>query len=178
VAAWSGLSAALRGLKGEPRHGSRVRRTILTAAILVMVVAMAIVFIFAPQTASFMAPGYSGDELALYAGLLRSCAPVRSCSPRRGSWAKCWSPNASSDLRLATSCTTSGSLAAHSCSLPCSASTAPPSVSPGAGGHLGIRLVGIFRTSFRHGFAGAANQGIGEFVKLMGPRWSASRWAH
>ena len=162
------------GLKGEAEDMAReFARTILTCAIIVMVVAMAIVFVFAPQTASFMAPGYSGDELALYAGLLRvMCAGQIMFA---ASWVlgevlvaeRKFLTYGLGDLLYNAGIVGGAFLLAPLLGI----YGAAVGVLLGAGGHLGIRLVGIFRTSFRpRPSLALRTKGIGEFVKLMGPK--------
>jgi putative peptidoglycan lipid II flippase len=60
------------GLRDEAEATAReFARTIMTCAVIAMAVAMAILFVFAAQTAAFMAPGYVGEQRDAYVALLR-----------------------------------------------------------------------------------------------------------
>jgi putative peptidoglycan lipid II flippase len=162
------------GLKGEAEETARqFARTILTLAIIVMAVAMAIVFVFAPQTASFMAPGFSGGQIDLYAGLLRvMCLGqiVFAASFVLGEVLV-------AERRFATYALGDffyyGGIVfgALVLAIPLGIYGAAIGVLIGASGHLGIRLVGIYRTSFRpRASLALRTKGLGEFFRLMGPK--------
>jgi putative peptidoglycan lipid II flippase len=164
------------GLKNEAEATAReFARTILTCAILVMAVFMAIVFVFAPQTASFMAPGYAGDQaqIDMYATLLRlMCAGQIMFA---ASWVlgeilvaeRRFLTYGLGDL-LYNAGIVGGAVVLSG---PFGIYGAGIGVLAGAAGHLGIRLVGIYRTSFRPRPSFAfRTKGLGEFVKLMGPK--------
>ncbi|MEK6719490.1 MAG: murein biosynthesis integral membrane protein MurJ [Chloroflexota bacterium] len=60
------------GLRGESDAAAeRFARTVLTAAVLVMSAAVAILFVLAPETARIAAPGFDDGERALYTDLFR-----------------------------------------------------------------------------------------------------------
>jgi putative peptidoglycan lipid II flippase len=164
------------GLKSEAEATAReFARTILTCAILAMAVFMAVVFVFAPQTASFMAPGYAGDQgqIDMYATLLRiMCAGqiVFAASWVLGEILVAERKFLTYGLGdflynagiVAGAVVLSGPLGIYGAAV---------GVLVGACGHLGIRLVGIYRTSFRPRPALAfRTKGLGEFVKLMLPK--------
>ena len=162
------------GLKGEAEETARqFARTILTCAIIVMAVAMAILFVFAPQTASFMAPGFSGAEVDLYAGLLRvMCLGqiVFAASFVLGEVLvaeRRFATYALGDFFYYAGIVFGALVLA----IPLGIYGAAWGVLIGAFGHLGIRLVGIYRTSFRpRASLALRTKGIGEFLRLMGPK--------
>jgi putative peptidoglycan lipid II flippase len=162
------------GLKGEAEATARdFARTILTVAILVMAVVMVILFIFAPQTAAFMAPGYHGDQIDMYAGLLRvMCAGQIMFA---ASWIlgeilvaeRKFLTYGLGDLLYNAGIVVGALVLAG----PLGIYGAAVGVLLGAAAHLGIRLVGIYRTSFRPWPSLALRtKGLGEFLKLMGPK--------
>jgi putative peptidoglycan lipid II flippase len=162
------------GLKNEAEATAReFARTILTVAILVMAVFMGIVFIFAPQTASFMAPGYSGEQIDMYANLLRvMCAGQVVFA---ASWVlgeilvaeRKFLTYGLGDFMYNAGIV----LGAVVLSIPLGIYGAAVGVLIGAFGHLGIRLVGIYRTSFRpRPSLALRTKGLGEFLRLMIPK--------
>jgi putative peptidoglycan lipid II flippase len=162
------------GLKNEAEETAReFARTILTCAIIVMAVAMAIVFVFAPQTASFMAPGFSSDQVDLYAGLLR----VMCLSQIVFAASFVLGEVLVAERRFATYALGDffyyGGIALGAWELKdvLGIYGAAVGVLIGALGHLGIRLVGIYRTSFRpRASLALRTKGVGEFLRLMGPK--------
>ena len=162
------------GLKGEAEATARdFARTILTGSIIVMAAAMALVIIFAPQTASFIAPGYVGSQRELYIGLLRLMAlgqivfaasfvlgevlvaERRFVSYGLGDFAY----NAGI---VAGAILLSGAFGIYGAAI---------GFLLGALGHLGIRLVGIYRTSFRPQVSlSLRTKGLREFVRLSLPK--------
>ncbi len=162
------------GLKGEAADTARdFARTILTGAILLMALAMAIIFVFAPQTAAFMAPGYSGDQIDMYATLLRLMCAGQIV------FAASWvlgeilvAERRFFTYGIADFMYNAGIVfGAVVLSIPLGIYGAALGVLIGACGHLSIRLVGIYRTDFRPAPALALRtKGLGEFLKLMGPK--------
>ena len=162
------------GLKGEAEATARdFARTILTGSMIVMAAAMALVIIFAPQTASFVAPGYEGSQRDLYVGLLRVMAlgqivfaasfvlgevlvaERRFLSYGLGDFAY----NAGI---VAGAMLLSGAFGIYGAAI---------GFLLGALGHLGIRLVGIYGTSFRPQLSlSLRTKGLGEFVRLSLPK--------
>ena len=72
----SGLTAAFVPIfaaarERDPEAAERFSRTVLTVSILIMAVASVLLFIFAPATMAFVAPGFTPDRQALYADLVR-----------------------------------------------------------------------------------------------------------
>jgi putative peptidoglycan lipid II flippase len=162
------------GLRGEAEATAReFARTILTLSILAMAVSMGILFIFAPQTASFMAPGYSGAQLDEYATLLRIMCfgqVVFAASMVLG------------EILVAERRFISYGLAdlMYNAGIVAGAFLLSPflgiygaalGVLVGAFGHLGARLVGIYRTGFRpRASLALRTKGLGEFLRLSGPK--------
>jgi putative peptidoglycan lipid II flippase len=162
------------GLKGEAESTAReFARTVLTLAILVMAITMGIIFIFAPQTASFMAPGYSGAQLDEYATLLRiMCLGqiVFAASFVLGEVLvaeRKFLTYGLGDLMYNVGIV----LGALVLSTWLGIYGAALGVLIGAFGHLGVRLVGIYRTEFRpRASLALRTKGIGEFLRLSGPK--------
>ncbi len=162
------------GLKGEAEATARdFARTILTGSMIVMAAAMALVVIFAPQTASFVAPGYEGSQRELYIGLLRVMAlgqivfaasfvlgevlvaERRFLSYGLGDFA--YNAGIVAGALLLT-----GAFGIYGAAI---------GFLLGALGHLGIRLVGIYGTSFRPQLSlSLRTKGLGEFVRLSLPK--------
>jgi putative peptidoglycan lipid II flippase len=72
----SGLTAPFvpifLGLKeGSLREAQRFGQTVLTLAVVVMAGVAAVLFVFAPQTAAIIAPGFGPEQQALYTDLFR-----------------------------------------------------------------------------------------------------------
>jgi putative peptidoglycan lipid II flippase len=162
------------GLKGEAEATAReFARTILTGAIIVMAIAMAIVFVFATETASFMAPGFAGAQRDLYAGLLRvMCLGqiVFAASFVLGEVLvaeRKFLTYGIADL-LYNAGIVAGALVLSG---PFGIYGAAIGVLLGALGHLGVRVVGIYRTTFRPRASLAfRTKGVGEFLRLMVPK--------
>lgn len=163
------------GLKGEAEATAReFARTILTCAILVMAVAMAIVFVFAPQAAGIMVPGFVGEQRDMYVGLLRvMCAGQIVFA---ASWVlgevlvaeRRFLTYGLGDLFynagiVVGALILSGPLGIYGAAI---------GVLAGAVGHLAIRVVGIYRrTNFRpRASIALRTKGLGEFVRLMIPK--------
>jgi putative peptidoglycan lipid II flippase len=162
------------GLKGESEAIAReFARTILTLAIIVMAVAMGIVFIFAPQTASFMAPGYVGSQIDEYAGLLRiMCLGQIVFAASFVLGEVLVAERKFLTYGLADLMYNAGIVAgALVLSTWFGIYGAAIGVLVGACGHLAIRVVGIYHTSFRpRASLALRTKGIGEFLRLTGPK--------
>ncbi len=162
------------GLKGEAEATARdFARTILTGSMIVMAAAMALVIIFAPQTASFVAPGYVGSQRELYIGLLRVMALgqiVFAASFVLGEVLVAERRFVS--YGLGDFAYNAGIVAgAMLLSGPFGIYGAAIGFLLGALGHLGVRLVGIYRTSFRPQLSlSLRTKGLGEFVRLSLPK--------
>jgi len=162
------------GLKGEAEATARdFARTILTGSMIVMAAAMALVIIFAPQTASFVAPGYVGSQRELYIGLLRVMALgqiVFAASFVLGEVLVAERRFVS--YGLGDFAYNAGIVAgAMLLSGPFGIYGAAIGFLLGAVGHLGVRLVGIYRTSFRPQLSlSLRTKGLGEFVRLSLPK--------
>ncbi|MFN2484005.1 MAG: murein biosynthesis integral membrane protein MurJ [Candidatus Limnocylindria bacterium] len=59
-------------LRREDGGAEEFGQTILTGALVIMGLAAAVMFVFAPLTAAFIAPGFTGDQRDLYVSLFRS----------------------------------------------------------------------------------------------------------
>lgn len=161
------------GLKGEAETAaSDFARTILTGALLATAAAMGLLFIFAPVVAPLAAPGFEGDQRELYIGLIRAVALGQvaiAASMVLG------------EILIAERRYLSFGLAefAQYAGLAAGAFFLSPYLGIygaalgfllGALGHLGVRLVGIYRTSFRpRAFLSLRTKGVGEFAWLMLP---------
>jgi putative peptidoglycan lipid II flippase len=162
------------GLKGEAEATARdFARTILTGSMIVMAAAMALVIIFAPQTASFVAPGYVGSQRELYIGLLRVMALgqiVFAASFVLGEVLVAERRFVS--YGLGDFAYNAGIVAgAMLLSGPFGIYGAAIGFLLGAVGHLAVRLVGIYRTSFRPQLSlSLRTKGLGEFVRLSLPK--------
>ncbi len=162
------------GLKGEEAAKAReFARTILTLAILVMALAMAIMFVFAEQTLEIVAPGFTGHQRELYIGLFRVLCFAQVIFA--ASWVL--GEILVAEKRFVTYGLSEpmyyGGIAAGAVLLsgPLGIYGAAVGAVVGAGAHLGIRLVGIYRTSFRPWPSLALRtKGLGEFFKLMAPK--------
>jgi putative peptidoglycan lipid II flippase len=162
------------GLQGEAEATARAfARTVLTGAVIVMAIAMGVIFIFAWQTAAFMAPGYVGAERVLYANLLRiMCLGqiVFAASFVLGEVLvaeRRFITYGVADL-LYNAGIVAGALVLSG---PFGIYGAAIGVLIGASAHLGVRLFGIYRTKFRPGISLAfRTKGIGEFIRLSLPK--------
>jgi putative peptidoglycan lipid II flippase len=72
----AGLSSAFVPVFARIRHGEadgtqEFARTVLTVAVVIMVVAVSVLFVLAPQTVSFVAPGFDAAQRAEYTQLFR-----------------------------------------------------------------------------------------------------------
>jgi putative peptidoglycan lipid II flippase len=168
------------GLKGEAEQTAReFARTILTAALLVISVAIALVIIFAPQIASIAAPGFEGSQRELYIGLIRVVcfgqlfitaslvlgeilvAERRFLSYGLAEFAL--------NGGMALGAFVLGGIFGFGIY------AAAVGFLVGAAGHLGVRLFGIYRTTFRPKFSLALRtKGVGEFAVLMLPKMLSS----
>jgi putative peptidoglycan lipid II flippase len=161
------------GLKGEADSAARdFARTILTCALLATAVAMGLLFVFAPLIAPVASPGFVGDQRELYIGLIRAVALGQvaiAASMVLG------------EILIAERRYLSYGLAefAQYAGLAAGALLLSPFFGIygaalgfllGALGHLGVRLAGIYRTSFRpSALLAFRTKGVGEFLVLMLP---------
>jgi putative peptidoglycan lipid II flippase len=162
------------GLKGEAEQTAReFARTILTSALIVMAVAITFVFILAPQIASIAAPGFEGSQRDLYIGLIRVV-----CLGQLAITASL----VLGEVLIAERRFLSYGLAEFALNCGTAAGAlllggifgiygAAIGFLVGAVGHLSVRLVGIYRTSFRPKLSLALRtKGVGEFAVLMVPK--------
>jgi putative peptidoglycan lipid II flippase len=162
------------GLRAQAAEDARdFGRTILTYAVIVMTIASVLLFIFAPQTVAFIVPGFKSAQRELYISLFRMMCmtPIIFAasivlgevliSERRFVWYGL-APlfyNAGIVLGTLLFADRYGIYAAAIGAL------------IGALAHLGIRLVGISRTSFRPlPRLALRTKGLGEFIWLMIPK--------
>jgi len=162
------------GLQGESAAKAEAfGRTILTLAILAMALAMAVMFVFAEQTMSIVAPGFTGTQRDLYIGLLRVLCFSQVIFA--ASWVL--GEVLVADRRfvaygLAEPLYYAGiSGGALLLGGPLGIYGAAVGALVGATAHLGIRLIGLRRTGFRPLPALALRtSGLGEFLRLMAPK--------
>ncbi len=162
------------GLANEAgREAREFGRTILTYAVIVMAVATGLLAIFAPQTTAIIAPGFQGAQRDLYIQLFRlmCVTPVIFAASivlgeilvaeRRFFWYGLAPLFYNAGIVLGTL------LFADQYGIYAAAIGAVI----GSLAHLGIRLVGISRTSFRPRVRlGLRTKGLAEFVRLMIPK--------
>ncbi|HEX7590694.1 MAG TPA: lipid II flippase MurJ [Candidatus Limnocylindrales bacterium] len=167
------------GLKGEAEQNAReFARTILTAALIAMSVAIALMIVLAPELSTLAAPGFVGSQHDLHVNLIRvvcfgQLAITASLvlgevlvSERRFisyGLAEC-----ASYTGLALGAVVLGGLFGFGIY------GAAIGFLVGSAGHLGVRLFGIFRTSFRPKFSlRFRTKGVGEFAVLMLPKMAS-----
>ncbi len=162
------------GLKSEADEDARAfGRTILTLAVTVMGVAGALLFVFAPQTVAVIAPGFADDQRALYTGLFR----VMCVTSVIFAGSIVLGEILVAERRFVTyglaPLLYNGGIVAGTALLADRIGIYAAAVGAvvGALAHLGIRLVGIRRTSFRPrpSFA-LRTRGVGAFIRLMIPK--------
>jgi putative peptidoglycan lipid II flippase len=161
------------GLKGEAEEQARAfARTILTLAVGIMAVAAAILFVLAPQTVTLVAPGFTGDQRELYTGLFR----VMCVTPVIFAASTVLGEVLVAERRfllygLAPMMYSGGIVAgAFFLSDRMGIYGAAVGAVAGAFAHLGIRIVGIYRTKFRpRPSLALRTKGLGEFSRLMLP---------
>ena len=165
------------GLRGEAEDQARAfARTILTLAVAVMAVTAAILFVLAPQTVSLVAPGFTGDQRDLYVGLFR----VMCITPVIFAASTVLGEILVAERRfllygLAPLMYSGGIVAGAfflSDRMPNGMHIYGAAIGAVAGAlaHLGIRVVGIYRTKFRpRPSLALRTKGLGEFGRLMLP---------
>jgi putative peptidoglycan lipid II flippase len=167
------------GLKGEAEQSAReFARTILTAALIAMSVAIALMIVLAPQISTLAAPGFVGSQHDLHVNLIRvvcfgQLAITASLvlgevlvSERR--FISYGLAEFASYAGLAIGAGVLGGL------LGFGIYGAAIGFLVGSAGHLGVRLFGIFRTSFRPKFSlQFRTKGVGEFAVLMLPKMAS-----
>ncbi len=173
-----GLMAAFvpvfTSLRGEAAEAARAfGRTILTLAVGVMAVVSAVLFVFAPETAALIVPGFSGEPRDLYVDLFRvmcftptifavSIVLGEVLVAERRFLAFGLAPLLYNAGIVAGTVLLADSIGIYGAAVGAVA---------GALAHLAIRLVGIRRTSFRIRPSLALRvRGVGEFVRLMVPK--------
>jgi putative peptidoglycan lipid II flippase len=162
------------GLRTEAAETARAfARTILTLAVVVMAVASSILFVLAPQTVALIAPGFDPEQQAMYVTLFRIM---------------CFTPVIfAGSIVLGEILVANGRFFAYGLapllynggivlgtvllSERIGIYAAAVGAVAGALAHLGVRLVGIYRTPFRPqpSFA-IRTKGVGEFIRLMIPK--------
>lgn len=162
------------GLKDEAAHAAfAFARTVLTLAVGVMGTVSAVLFVLAPLTIPIIAPGFNASQQELYVGLFRvmCLTPVIfSASIVVGEvlvaenrfLAYGLAPLMYNGGIVASTWFLSDRLGIYAAALGAVA---------GALGHLGIRLVGLWRSRFRpRPSFRLRTRGLGEFIRLMLPR--------
>ena len=166
------------GLKNEAEEAARdFARTILTAALISVAVAIAAIFVFAPEIASVAVPGFTGSQRDLYVDLVRIvCAGQIAIAAslvlgevlvaERRWWTYGLAEFASYSGLAAGALLLGGPMGIYGAAVGSLA---------GGLGHLGVRLVGIYRTSFRPRLSlSFRTRGVGEFAWLILPRMVSS----
>jgi putative peptidoglycan lipid II flippase len=166
------------GLKNDAEESARdFARTILTAALITVTAAIAVLFVFAPQVAAVAVPGFEGDQRDLYVNLVRVvCAGQIAIAAsmvlgevlvaERRWWTYGLAELASYAGLGAGALLLGGPMGIYG--------AAVGSLLGGVA-HLGVRLVGIYRTSFRPRLSFAfRTKGVGEFAWLILPRMASS----
>jgi putative peptidoglycan lipid II flippase len=165
------------GLKGEAAEAARAfGRTILTLAVAVMAIAAALLFIFAEQTVRLIAPGFSGAQQELYIGLFR----VMCVTPVIFAISIVLGEVLISERRFVTyglaPILYNGGIVAGTLLLANRLGIYAAAIGAVAGAllHLAIRVVGIWRTSFRpRPSFRLRTHGVGEFLRLMVPKMAS-----
>lgn len=166
------------GLKNEAEEAARdFARTILTAALISVAIAIAAIFVFAPEIASVAVPGFTGSQRDLYVDLVRIvCAGQIAIAAslvlgevlvaERRWWTYGLAEFASYSGLAAGALLLGGPMGIYGAAVGSLA---------GGLGHLGVRLVGIYRTSFRPRLSlSFRTRGVGEFAWLILPRMVSS----
>jgi len=162
------------GLRTQADEAAKAfARTILTLAVVVMAVASAILFVLAPQTVAIIAPGFSPDQQSMYVNLFRIMCftpVIFAASIVLGEilvangrfFAYGLAPLLYNGGIVVGTVLLYGQLGIYAAAVGAFA---------GALAHLGVRLIGIYRTPFRPrpSFALRA-KGVGEFIRLMIPK--------
>lgn len=166
------------GLKNEAEEAARdFARTILTAALISVAIAIAAIFVFAPEIASVAVPGFTGSQRDLYVDLVRIvCAGQIAIAAslvlgevlvaERRWWTYGLAEFASYSGLAAGALLLGGPMGIYGAAVGSLA---------GGLGHLGVRLVGIYRTSFLPRLSlSFRTRGVGEFAWLILPRMVSS----
>jgi putative peptidoglycan lipid II flippase len=162
------------GLKTEAGEAARAfGRTIFTLAIGVMVITAVLLFVFAPQTVELIAPGFGAEQRELYVELFRvMCVTsiIFAASIVLGEILV-------AERRFVTYGLAplfyNGGIVLGTVLLAGRIGIFAAAVGAvvGALGHLGIRLIGISRTSFRpRPSLNVRTAGVGAFLRLMVPK--------
>ncbi len=161
-------------LRAEAAEQARAfGQTILTLAVVVMAVLCVILFAFAPQTVALIAPGFDAEQQAMYVNLFRIMCftpVIFAASIVLGEilvaegrfFAYGLAPLLYNGGIVVGTVLFAGTLGIYAAAI---------GAVGGALAHLGVRLVGIFRTRFRPrpSFA-LRTKGVGEFIRLMIPK--------
>ncbi|HET7676636.1 MAG TPA: lipid II flippase MurJ [Candidatus Limnocylindrales bacterium] len=165
------------GLKREDVAAAHLfARTILTLSVLVMAAAAALLFVFAPQSADLITPGFGARERELYVALFR----VMCLTPIVFAASIALGEILVAEQRflyygLAALLYNAG-IILGTLALGDSLGIFGAAVGAVIGAllHLGIRLLGIVRSPFRPGFALAVRtRAVAEFIRLMLPKMAS-----
>ncbi len=162
------------GLRGEAEEAARAfGRSVLTLAVGVMAVVAALLFVFAPETVGLIAPGFHDAQRELYVGLFRvmCVTPVIFAASivigeilvaDRRFFAYGLAPLLYNGGIVLGTLLLADRIGIYGAAIGAVA---------GALAHLGIRLVGIRRTSFRpRPTLVIRTAGLGSFLRLMVPK--------
>ena len=165
------------GLRAEMADTARAfGRAVLTLAVTVMAVTSAILFVLAPQTVALIAPGFHGAQRDLYVDLFR----VMCVTPVIFAASIVLGEILVAERRFLTyglaPLLYNGGIVAGTFLLGDRIGIFGAAVGAviGALAHVGIRIVGIRRTSFRpRPSLALRTRGVGEFLRLMVPKMAS-----
>ncbi len=158
---------------GDGHEADAFARTILTGAVAVMGVAAIILFVFAEATTAVIAPGFRGEQRALYASLFR----VMLATPILFAASLTLGEVLLAEQRFAwyglAPLLYNGGIVAGTLLFSSSIGIFGPAVGAviGAALHLGSRLIGLRRSAFRIALGWRfGTPAVREFVRLMLPK--------
>ncbi len=162
------------GLKAETHEAARAfGRTVLTLAVVVMALVSALLFVFASQTVSIIAPGFQGAQRELYVDLFR----LMCVTPVIFAASIVLGEILVAERRFLAyglaPLLYNGGIVAGTVLLADRLGIAAAAIGAVAGAlaHLTIRVVGISRTSFRpRPSLALRTRGLGTFLRLMVPK--------
>src|SRR2546426_3315019 len=162
------------GLKGEAEDAARAfARTVLTVAVLVMAIVSALLFVFASQTVTIIAPGFQGAQRELYVDLFR----LMCVTPVIFAASIVLGEILVAERRFLAyglaPLLYNGGIVVGTVLLADRLGIAAAAIGAVAGAlaHLAIRVVGITRTSFRpRPSLALRTRGLGTFLRLMVPK--------
>ncbi|MGH2511066.1 MAG: murein biosynthesis integral membrane protein MurJ, partial [Candidatus Limnocylindrales bacterium] len=162
------------GLQAQAGEAARAfGRTILTLAVVVMGIAAALLFVFAPQTIGLIAPGFQGAQRDMYVDLFRVMCVTPVIFAASLVLGEILVAQRSFVAYGLAPLMYNGGIVAGTVLLGPRYGVFGAAVGAVAGAfaHLGIRVVGIWRTRFRpRPSLALRTKGVGEFLRLMAPK--------